>query len=66
MHPWVKGIQVFTNEGPHPFPREDNYEIAKIHGWNFKKSASPQPQWANFNQTWHNAFLGKGDSSLLK
>ena len=24
-------FQVCTNEGPRPFPREDNYEIAKIH-----------------------------------
>ena len=31
MHPWVKGIQFSSNEGPRPFPREDNYEIAKIH-----------------------------------
>ena len=30
-HPWVKGIQVCSNEGPHLFPRGDNYEIAKIH-----------------------------------
>mgnify|MGYP003688899091 CR=1 FL=1 len=24
-----------------------------------------QNHWANFNQTWHNAFLGEGDSSLF-
>ena len=30
-HPWVKGIQVCLNEGPCPFPRANNYEIAKIH-----------------------------------
>ena len=35
-HPWVKGIQVCSNEGPRPFPRGDNYEIVKIHWWNFK------------------------------
>ena len=23
-HPWVKGIQVYSNEGPHLFPRGDN------------------------------------------
>ena len=28
-HPQVKGIQVCSNEGPHLFPRGDNYEIAK-------------------------------------
>ena len=30
MNPWVKGIQVCLNEWPHPFPRGDNSEIAKI------------------------------------
>ena len=29
--PWVKGIQVYSNEGLCPFPRGDNYEIAEIH-----------------------------------
>ena len=28
---WVKGIQVCSNNWPRPFPRGDNYEIAKIH-----------------------------------
>ena len=27
---WVKGIQVYSNEGPHPFSRGDKYEMAKI------------------------------------
>ena len=27
----VKGIQVCTSEGPHPFPMGDNYKIAKIY-----------------------------------
>ena len=35
-HPWVKGIQVCSNEGPHPFPRGDNYNTAKIHWQNLK------------------------------
>ena len=30
-HPWVKGIQVYSNEGAHTFPRGNNYEIEKIH-----------------------------------
>ena len=30
-HLWAKGIQFCSNEGPGPFPRGDNYEIAKIH-----------------------------------
>ena len=25
------GIQVYSDKGPRPFPRGDNYEIAKIH-----------------------------------
>ena len=33
-HPWMKGIQVYSNEGPRPFPRADNYEIVKIHWQN--------------------------------
>ena len=35
-HPWIKGIQVCSDEGPRPFPGRDNYEIAKIHWWNLK------------------------------
>ena len=31
VHPWVKGSQVCSNEGPHLFPGGDNYKIAKIH-----------------------------------
>ena len=30
-HPLVKGFQICSNDGPCPFPRENNYEIAKIH-----------------------------------
>ena len=30
-HPYVKGIQVCSNEEPRPLPRGDNYEIAKTH-----------------------------------
>ena len=29
-HIWVKGIQACSNKGLHPFPRGDNYTIAKI------------------------------------
>ena len=39
-HPWVKGIQVCSNTGPHPFPRGDNNEIGKIHVQNLKISFS--------------------------
>ena len=31
MHLWVKGIPVRSKEGPRPFSRGDDYEIAKIH-----------------------------------
>ena len=30
-HLWVKEIQFGLNEGPLPFTRGDNHEIAKIH-----------------------------------
>ena len=30
-HPWVKGIQVCSNEGLRPFPRGDNNKIAKTY-----------------------------------
>ena len=36
-HPWVKGIQVCSNEGHCLFPRTDNFETAKIHWQNLKK-----------------------------
>ena len=49
-HPWVKGIQVCSNEGPRPFPRGDNYEIAKNKLTKFKKNLLLQNHWANFNQ----------------
>ena len=35
-HPWVKGIQICSNEGPRFFLRGDNYVKAKIHWRNFK------------------------------
>ena len=62
-HLSVKRIQVCSNEGSHPFPRGDNYEIAKI-SWQIFKIF--QNFWANFNQTWHKAFLHEGNSSLFK
>ena len=54
-HPWVKWIQVRSNEGPRPFQRGHNNEIAKIRN-----------HWTNFNQTWHKASLGERDSNLFK
>ena len=42
----MKRIQVCSNEGPRPFPRGDNYEIAKIHLRNLKIFFS----WIPFTQ----------------
>ena len=64
-HPWVKGIQVCSNKGPHPFPRGDNYEITTIH-WQIQiKKFLLQNCLFNFNQTWHNLSMDEGNSSLL-
>ena len=65
-HSWVKGTQFCSSEGPGLFPRGGNYEIAKIHWRNFKKNLSLQIHWANFNQTWHKAFLGDEESSSFE
>ena len=35
---FVMRTQICSNEGPCPFPREDNYEIEKIHWRNFFKN----------------------------
>ena len=35
-HPWVDGIHIFTNKGPHPSSRGDNNKIIKIYGEYFK------------------------------
>ena len=50
MYPWVKGIQVCSNEGRRPFPRKDNYKIVNNTLTKFKKLLLPN-HWANFNQT---------------
>ena len=42
-YPWVKEIQVSSNEGPQPFQRGDNNETAKLHSRNLIKSTSPEP-----------------------
>ena len=36
-HPWVDGIQIFTNKGPHPSSRADNSKNNKNIGENFKQ-----------------------------
>ena len=40
-HPWVKRIQDCSNDRSHPFPRGDNYEIAKYID-EIKNSSSPE------------------------
>ena len=44
-HPWVKEIQVYSNEGPDPFPRGDYYDIVKIHWqiWKIIFSKTTEP-----------------------
>ena len=42
-----------------PSPRGDNKEILKNSMTKFKNLLL-QNHWANFNQTWHKASLGKG------
>ena len=64
-HPWVKWIQVCSNDGPSPFPRGDNYKNSENTLMKLKNLLL-QNHWANFNQTWHQASLGEGDSSLFK
>ena len=63
IHPWVKGIQVSSNEGHRHFLRGDYYEIAKIHRQNLNIFFSKH-HWANFNQIWHKASLSEEDSSF--
>ena len=46
-HPWVKGNQVCSNKGPCPFPRGNNYDIAKIHLQIFK-NLFLNNHWTNF------------------
>ena len=60
MHPLVKGTEICSNEGPHPYPRGDNYEVAKIHWRKLKKNLLLKNNWTNFNQTWHKDPCEKG------
>ena len=68
MNPWMEGIQVCSNAGPHPFPRGDNYEIAKIH-WNnlkifFPRTTEPISYKLGTIHPW--VSLGEGDLNLFK
>ena len=59
-HSWVKGIQVWSNEGPRPFPRGDNCEIVKIH-WQylkifFSRTTEPFSTKLGTKHPWMNGF----------
>ena len=51
-----------SDEGQSLFSREDDSKITLT----TSKNLILQNHQANFNQTWHKAFLGEGDSSLFK
>ena len=59
-YPWVKGIQVCSNDGPCPFPGGDNWGIVRKKLTTFK-NLLVQNHWANFNHTWHKASVDDGD-----
>ena len=59
IYPWVKGIQVGSNEGFRPFPRGDNYESANL------KNHLLQNHWANFNQNLQKSSLAEQNSNLF-
>ena len=46
-HPWVKGIQVCSIEGSHPFPKGDNNEKLKDIG--SEPLGLFQPNFAQYN-----------------
>ena len=63
--PWVKEIQVCSNEGSRPFPRGDNYTYSENTLTKFENLLLKNHR-ANFKQTWHKASLREGDLSLFK
>ena len=63
-YPCVKGIQICSNKGPGPLLRGDNYK-SKIGVVSFKNLLL-QNHWANFKQTLHRSFLGRGVTSVFK
>ena len=65
-HPWVMKIKFcffFQMKDLVLFLRGDNNIRLNIY-WQLFKNLR-QNRWANFNQTWHKVFLGKGNSNLL-
>ena len=61
-HPWVKGIKVCSNEKSGLFERGENNKIMKILCQIFFLNLLK----IHFNQTWHKASFGKGDSTFKK
>ena len=69
-HPWVKWIQVCANERPRPFPRRDNFKIAKLINETFFSGPQCQLQpnfaqsirgWREFSFVqWRATFYSKG------
>ena len=60
-HSWVSGIQVCSNAGPYPFPRGDNFKIAKIH-WQilkifFSRTTVPISTKLSINHPWVKGIL---------
>ena len=55
-HSWMKGFQVCSNERPHPFPKGENNEKAKMHWQNFKI----------FSPRKNSTVMGKGNWNLFK
>ena len=41
-HLWIKGILVYSYEGPCPFPRGENSKNVKFY-WKYLRSSSPEP-----------------------
>ena len=63
--PWLKGIQASSYEESCSFPRGDKKKKSENILTKFKDSFL-QNHLANFNQTWHKASFGKGDSTFWK
>ena len=59
-----RGLKFVQMKGP-PFPRGDNYTNSENILTKFKNLLLKN-HWANFNQTWHKASVGEGDSRLFK
>ena len=68
MTQWILGwreFKFFSNEDPVLFSRKDKLQESENTLTKFKNLLL-QNQGANFNQTWHKASLGEGDSNLFK